>query len=57
MNTHVIETAHLFACERSLNVSDKTHNNMIYGETADIHFLSKAPSNLQDTGWRLQICH
>ena len=32
-NIHVIETAHLFACKRLLNVSDKTPNNMIYGET------------------------
>ena len=33
-NIHVIETAHLFACKRFLNVSDKTPNNMIYGETS-----------------------
>ena len=32
-NIHVIETAHLFACKSLLNVSDKTSNNMIYGET------------------------
>ena len=32
-NIHVIETAHLFACKRLLNVSGKTPNNMIYGET------------------------
>ena len=32
-NIHVIETAHMFACKRLLNVSDKTPNNMIYGET------------------------
>ena len=30
-NIHVIKTAHLFACKRLLNVSDKTPNNMIYG--------------------------
>ena len=32
-NINVIETAHLFACKRLLNVSEKTPNNMIYGET------------------------
>ena len=32
-NIHVIETAHLFACKRLLNVCHKTPNNMIYGET------------------------
>ena len=32
-NIHVIETAHLFACKRLLNVSDKTPNNKIYDET------------------------
>ena len=32
-NIHVIETAHLYACKRLLNVSDKTSNNMTYGET------------------------
>ena len=32
-NIHVIETAHLFACKMLLNVSDKTPNNKIYGET------------------------
>ena len=28
-----IEKAHLFACKRLLNVSDKTLNHMVYGET------------------------
>ena len=28
-----IETAHLFACERLLSVSDETPNHMVYGET------------------------
>ena len=28
-----IETAHLFACQRLLSVSDKTPNHMVYGET------------------------
>ena len=32
-NIYVIETANLFACKRLLNVSEKTPNNMIYGET------------------------
>ena len=28
-----IETAHLFACQRLLSVSDKTPNHMVVGET------------------------
>ena len=43
-NIHVIETAHLLACKRLVNVSDKTPNNMIMAKQADIHFLSTAPS-------------
>ena len=30
---NVIESAHLFACKRLLNVSDKTPNYMVYGDT------------------------
>ena len=54
-NIHVIETAHLFACKRLLNVSDKTPSNMIYGETGRYQLL--IDSTIRSLRYWLKICH
>ena len=41
VNIHVIETPHLFARKRLLNVSEKKPYNMIYGVTSTYPFLIK----------------
>lgn len=33
LKPNIIEKVHMFACKRLLSVSDKTSNNMVYGET------------------------